>query len=316
MMLAYGFNEAIFFTGDKCTVSGLFWLTCEFMMLFGIVKVQNNAMQPVKPKKKKVDVHFQVEADYAPCCKRNWSRPACKAHIIELRNEGKKNMDLWLDGSIYPPDPTSSQSPSFFGLTSFFKFVCEGENGLLGYCKRLFGQCQSVIQCNFERQLIDRDARIKMLEGANFYLASITTALQASYEDKARVCSGLQKEIDHLQQTIRKMQATIEEKNERLAVREINNFTLESENADLRKQLEKFNKKLQYLKDTPLGARLRKRQFKPLEELNVGGGQWKRRVKACRYYGIHNFCEHSLFIFIFSSFFGDGRLGVGGGIVR
>ena len=56
------------------------------------------------------------------------------------------------------------------------------------------------------------------------------------------------------------MQATIEEKNEMLVVREINNFTLESENADLRKQLEKFNKKLQYLKDTPLGAaRLRKR---------------------------------------------------------
>ena len=112
------------------------------------------------------------------------------------------------------------------------------------------------------------------------------------------------------------MQATIEEKNEMLAVREINNFTLESENADLRKQLEKFNKKLQYLKDMPLGARLCKRQFKPLEELNVGGGQWKRRVKACRYYGINNFCEHSLFIFIFSSFFGDGGLGVGGGIVR
>ena len=52
-----------------------------------------------------------------------------------------------------------------------------------------------------------------MLEGANFYLASITTALQALYEDKAKVCFGLQKEIDHLQQTGRKMQATIEEKN-------------------------------------------------------------------------------------------------------
>ena len=61
-------------------------------------------------------------------------------------------------------------------------------------------------------------------------------------------------EIDHLQQTIRKMQATIEEKNEILAIREINNFTLESENVDLRKQLEKLNKKLQYLKDMPLGA--------------------------------------------------------------
>ena len=54
-------------------------------------------MQPMKPKKKKVDIQFQVEADYAPCCKRNWSRPACKAHITELQNKGKKNMDLWLD---------------------------------------------------------------------------------------------------------------------------------------------------------------------------------------------------------------------------
>ena len=71
--------------------------------------------------------------------------------------------------------------------------------------KRLFGQCQSIIQCNFERHLSDRDARIKILEGVNFYLASITTALEASYEDKAKVCSWLQKEIDHLQQTIRKM---------------------------------------------------------------------------------------------------------------
>lgn len=53
-------------------------------MLFGTVKAQNNAMEPVKQKKKKVDIHFQVEADYAPCCKRNWSRPTCKAHIIEL----------------------------------------------------------------------------------------------------------------------------------------------------------------------------------------------------------------------------------------
>ena len=74
-----------------------------------------------------------------------------------------------------------------------------------------------------------------MLEGVNFYLALITTTLQASYEDKEKVCFGLQKKIDHLQQTIRKMQATIEEKNEMLAVREINNFTLESENAELGK---------------------------------------------------------------------------------
>ena len=35
----------------------------KLMMFFGIVKVLNNAMEPVKQKKKKVDIHFQVEAD-------------------------------------------------------------------------------------------------------------------------------------------------------------------------------------------------------------------------------------------------------------
>ena len=80
-------------------------------------------------------------------------------------------MDLWLDGSIYPRDPTSPQSPCFFGLMSFFKFVCEGENGLLGYCKRLFAHCQSNIHCSFEKLLTKRDTRIKMLEGCNLHLA-------------------------------------------------------------------------------------------------------------------------------------------------
>ena len=125
--------------------------------------------------------------------------------------------------------------------------------------KRLFDQYQSIIQCNFERHLNDRDARIKMLKGVNFYLALITIALQASYENKAKVSSGLQNEIDHLQQIVRKMHATIVKKNGILVVQEVNSFTLESENAHFRKQIEKFDKKLQYFKDTPLGARLCKR---------------------------------------------------------
>ena len=113
------------------------------------------------------------------------------------------------------------------------------------------------------------------------------------------------------------MQATIEEKNEMLAVREINNFTLESENANLRKQLEKFNKKLQYLKDMPLGARLSKRQFKPLEEvpmLEVANGSIVSRLVGIM--GSINFVSTH---FSFSSlvpFLEMGELGVGGGIVK
>ena len=55
------------------------------------------------------------------------------------RKAGDTNIDLWLDGSIYPTDPSTRMPPPFMTLKAFIEFVCNGQTGLLGYVERLAG---------------------------------------------------------------------------------------------------------------------------------------------------------------------------------
>ena len=83
-----------------------------------------------------------LDSKYAPVFKRG-------NRIIEGQNPrtcfpikrkaGDTNIDLWLDGSIYPPDPSTEIPPTFRTLKSFLEFVCHGQAGLLGYVERLAG---------------------------------------------------------------------------------------------------------------------------------------------------------------------------------
>ena len=54
-----------------------------------------------------------------------------------LRSEGKKHIELWVDGSIYPKDPLNGRYPAFASVHDIIRFVGDGGNGLLGYCLRL-----------------------------------------------------------------------------------------------------------------------------------------------------------------------------------
>ncbi len=53
------------------------------------------------------------------------------------RAAGQKHVDLWVDGRLYPNDPTAHYHPIFHNLSTFLQFVGRGEHGLLGYCKIL-----------------------------------------------------------------------------------------------------------------------------------------------------------------------------------
>jgi hypothetical protein len=55
------------------------------------------------------------------------------------RKAGDTNIDLWLDGSIYPQDPSTGHPPAFRTLKEFLEFVCHGQAGLLGYVEKLAG---------------------------------------------------------------------------------------------------------------------------------------------------------------------------------
>lgn len=55
--------------------------------------------------------------------------------FVEKRRNCDQNIDLWLDGSLYPIDPRSGKRPRINSPSSLLEFVGDGENGLLGYLR-------------------------------------------------------------------------------------------------------------------------------------------------------------------------------------
>ncbi|MCO5552330.1 hypothetical protein L7F22_005841 [Adiantum nelumboides] len=53
------------------------------------------------------------------------------------RAQGEKNVDLWIEGCLYSKDPSLNVHPPFTNIPSLLQYVGNGEQGLLGYCKRL-----------------------------------------------------------------------------------------------------------------------------------------------------------------------------------
>ena len=95
----------------------------------------------------KQDIHLQLDEENAPLFKRTRTskedQPAIQ-QVMELQCQmGAKNIDLWVQGSIYPLNTLSQLPPQFLRLTSFLKYVCEGTNGLWwGYLCKLENQPQ------------------------------------------------------------------------------------------------------------------------------------------------------------------------------
>ncbi len=80
------------------------------------------------------NIHLRLPIEFSPTNKndKNASQPASVR-----RSCGETNVDLWLDGGLYPKDPLVGCHLMFRTLPSLIKYVGEGESGLLGYCKRL-----------------------------------------------------------------------------------------------------------------------------------------------------------------------------------
>ena len=83
-----------------------------------------------------------LDSKYAPVFKRGsrieeGQNPRSSFPI--KRKAGDTNIDLWLDGSIYPTDPSTGHPPAFKTLKAFLEFVCHGQAGLLGYVEKLAG---------------------------------------------------------------------------------------------------------------------------------------------------------------------------------
>lgn len=129
----------------------------------------------------KWDIHLQLDEEYAPLVKRmrtsKEEQPAIQQAMELQRQMGAKNIDLWVQGSIYPLDPLSQLPPRFLELTSFLKYVCEGTNGLWGYLCRLGNQPQQLYM-HMQRMLCQKDSEI--------------VGLKVECDRKTIECKGLQ----------------------------------------------------------------------------------------------------------------------------
>ena len=115
----------------------------------------------------KQDIHLQLDEEYAPFFKRTCTSKEDQLAIQEVmdlqRQMGAKNIDLWVQGSIYPLEPLSQLPPQFLGLTSFLKYVCEGTNGLWGYMCRVKNQSQQLYM-HMQRMLLQKNSEIARLK--------------------------------------------------------------------------------------------------------------------------------------------------------
>lgn len=80
-----------------------------------------------------------LPAKYRPlvCRGQRISDQTPRSQFAAKRKAGDCNIDLWLDGSIYPENPTTGQTPSFCDLKGFLCFLGDGLNGLFGYTSSL-----------------------------------------------------------------------------------------------------------------------------------------------------------------------------------
>jgi len=62
---------------------------------------------------------------------------ADKTEFSSRRQFGQKNLDLWVDGSLYPMDPMTNKHPKFSSIKEVLEFLGDGDNGLLGYVRNV-----------------------------------------------------------------------------------------------------------------------------------------------------------------------------------
>ena len=88
---------------------------------------------------RRYEPHVSLDPEYAPLIRRGVPlHLQCSSKEFPVKRLlGCKNVDLWVDRSLYPRDPVSGVSPSFRNLKGLVEFCCHGESGLLGYTKNL-----------------------------------------------------------------------------------------------------------------------------------------------------------------------------------
>ena len=132
------------------------------------------------------NLHIKLEREYEPLSKRNKINFLPTISKEMFRMQGKKNIDLWIDGRLYPKDPITNSTPPFKDITSLLNFAGNGYNGLLGYTQHLEATSNAL---TLERDLFEKE-NICLRKTMDQYV-------QTFLSDKETIL-GLEKQKDEL----------------------------------------------------------------------------------------------------------------------
>lgn len=225
---------------------------------------------------KKYDIHIKLDYEYRSTISyigstgRKLINEGLKA---QFREEKRKCVDLWVDGMLYPVDPLTKRNIPSTNLCSFLRYVGDGEDGLLGYCRRLDSKTSiEVLQLKEKLQQAEH-----LISIAKRTIDDLYTSKQKQEEEFKHVQEKLQKEYldkENLQQEM-----TMAQK-ENQALRMQVNKHIQKE-VQLNTKLHKALLQMRALKKDTIAFKQRSSR-KSIEGLTKFGGAFKKRIRATR----------------------------------
>ena len=216
-------------------------------------------LEDISNKPPKFRLHVDLEQEYATL-RSSRSNEETNVAAQTLRLQGRKCIDLWTDGCIYPFDPLTNAPPPFCNVTSFLRFLGDGVHGLLGYCKRLHVVAAEESHRRAHIQGFCHGLQQQHKEESNS-LQKLVAELESQRKELENQREGLLKMVNDYK----------------------NRYDEECKKTDAAKQYARnVRRHIASLKNLPVGFRLRKRKRQSLENLAALSGARKRRLRATR----------------------------------
>lgn len=219
-----------------------------------------------------------------------------KSSFEAKRKSHCTNLDLWVDGSIYPIDPTTDKRPKFRCIRSLLEYVGDGESGMLGYIENVGRGMQdssahmTVMKVRLEElqkshttehnKCRDLQTEVESLRLNLVRTQELYTRTHDSYISQVR---GLQSENDSLKSecaTNRQKHDLLVDSLTRKATSDID--SLQAELSLTKKTLATLQRTLHRIVKTPQGFRQQVRPRKDLIDLSPKGGHAKTQRRLAR----------------------------------
>lgn len=230
-----------------------------------------------------------LDFKYAPVIQRGkfLHEQTSKSTFPHRREAGHKNLDLWLDGSLYPRNPATGKHPRLNCLKDLLEFLGEGEDGLLGYVKSLEANCNNSLQIqqyvieilhlkdcvsNLRCQVDSQEMQLHEIPRLEKQIACLEDFRSMSNDQLHNLQSLLsQEQLSHKTHVDSLVQAHSE------ALQSIRG-ELAKTKASLKRMVDKFSR----LQKTPLGYRSQVRKRRDLSTLSQTGGHAKALKRLTR----------------------------------